>query len=81
MTVYLDDILVTGATDQDHLQNLQDVLTQLEQAGIQLNKCVFLLHFVEYLSHEISEAGLKPAAYKVRALVEAPVASLSYISS
>ena len=46
MTVYLDNILVIGATNQEYFQNFQEVLTQLEVAGIQLkqNKCVFLLH-------------------------------------
>ena len=38
VTVYIDDILVTGATDREHLQNLQEVLTHLEKAGIRLKK-------------------------------------------
>lgn len=35
------------------------------------NKCVFLMHSVEYLGHENSEAGLKPTAHN-RALVDPP---------
>ena len=75
VTVYIDDILVTGATDREHLENLQEVLTHLEKAGIRLkkHKCAFMLAAVEYLGHEITEAGLKPTVDKVRALVEAPV--------
>ena len=38
VTVYIDDILVTGVTDREHLQNLQEVLTRLEKAGIRLKK-------------------------------------------
>ena len=34
--VYLDDILATGATEQEHLQNLDEVLSRLETAGMQL---------------------------------------------
>ena len=51
-----------------------EALTQLEQAGIQLkqNKCVFLLHSMEYLGHAISEARLKTTADTFRALVDAP---------
>ena len=47
----IDDILVTAATDQEHLQNLQEVLTFLEKAGIRLkkDKCDFRLASVEYL--------------------------------
>ena len=75
VTVYIDDILVTGASDSEHLQNLQEVLTRLEKAGLELkkDKCAFMLPAVEYLGHVISEEGLKPTADKVRALVEAPV--------
>ena len=73
--VYIDDILVTGATDQEHFENLQEVLTCLEKAGIRLkkDKCAFMLTTVEYLGREITEAGLKPTVDKVRTLVEAPV--------
>ena len=36
--VYLDDILITGATEAEHLRNLQEVLSHLEQAGMHLKK-------------------------------------------
>ena len=34
--VYLDDILVTGTTEEEHLHNLDQVLSKLENAGIHL---------------------------------------------
>ena len=73
--VYLDDILITGATEAEHLNNLNDVLSRLEQAGMRLkkNKCAFLLPQVDYLGHRISHSGLHPTKEKVRAIVEAPV--------
>ena len=66
---------MTGATHREHLQNLQEVLTCLEKAGLKLkkDKYAFMLPAVEYLGHEITEAGLKLTTEKVRALVEAPV--------
>ena len=72
--VYLDDILVTGATEAEHLHNLQEVLSRLEQTGMHLkkDKCAFLLPQVEYLGHQISQKGLHPTKEKVRAIVEAP---------
>ena len=72
--IFLDDILITGATETEHLNNLHKVLTRLEQAGMHLrkDKCAFLLPQVEYLGHQISQSGLHPTKEKVRAIVEAP---------
>ncbi|KAM7309441.1 uncharacterized protein ISCGN_013072 [Ixodes scapularis] len=74
VAVYLDDILVTGTDDGDHLQNLRKVLTRLQDAGLKLrlNKCVFLTPSVEYLGHIISQAGLAPAPRKIKAVFKAP---------
>ena len=74
---YLDDILVTGSTEEEHLKNLDAVLERLEKAGIKLklSKCTFLQEKVEYLGHQISADGLQPTKEKVRAVKEAPVPS------
>ena len=72
--LYLDDILITGKTNQEHLDNLAAVLQRLAAAGMKLKpeKCSFMLPEVEYLGHKISEKGLQPTTQKVRAIVEAP---------
>ena len=72
--VYLDDILVTGNTDDEHLRTLEEVLGRLEAAGLRLkrNKCAFMLPSVEYLGHTISADGLRPSQKKVRAIMQAP---------
>ena len=53
MHAYLDDILVTGTSESEHLQILEQVLTRLEEVGIRLkeSKCQFLLPSVEYLGY------------------------------
>ena len=73
--VYLDDILITGDTEAEHLHNLDEVLTRLEEAGMRLKqkKCSFTLPAVEYLGHNISAEGLRPTNEKIRAITEAPV--------
>ena len=73
--VYLDDILITGETEAEHLKNLDAVLTRLEEGGMRLKrkKCSFMLPAVEYLGHNISAEGLRPTNEKIRAIVDAPV--------
>ena len=72
--VYLDDILITGCSQQEHLKNLEEVLQRLEEAGMRLKqeKCTFLMPEVEYLGHKISPEGLQPTESKVRAVADAP---------
>ena len=68
--VYIDDILVTGETEEEHLQNIDKVLTRLGEENLTLKKgkCQFLLDKVEYLGHSISANGLEPTETKVRAI-------------
>ena len=45
--IYIDDILITGATEADHLHALEQVLDQLETATglrIKKEKCQFMVH-------------------------------------
>ena len=75
VSVYLDDILITGASTADHLRNLDEVLQRLENAGMRLKKekCAYLLDEIEYLGHKITKEGLQPTESKVRAVAHAPV--------
>ena len=72
--VYLDDILITGNTVEEHLKNLDEVLRRLQTAGLRLksSKCLFMAPSVEYLGHVIDSAGLYPTKAKVKAITEAP---------
>ena len=72
---YIDDILVTGTSESEHLQILEQVLTRLEEVGMRLkeSKCQFLLPSVEYLGYRISENGIQPTEEKLRAIRDAPI--------
>ena len=72
--VYIDDILVTGGSTEEHIQNLNSVLDILESANLRLNlsKCFFLQPRVEYLGYVIDQHGLHPTEEKVTAIKEAP---------
>ncbi|UYV68123.1 hypothetical protein LAZ67_5003116, partial [Cordylochernes scorpioides] len=70
----LDDILITGKNDQDHLKNLECVLQRIQEAGLKLrkDKCSFLAPSLEYLGHKIAKDGLQPLPSKVEAIQAAP---------
>ena len=73
VAVYIDDILLTGKTDEEHLHTLDVVLQRLEQSGLRLKKkCFFLQTSVEYLGHRIDCDRLHPTDEKVRAIRDAP---------
>ena len=72
--VYLDDILITGNTVEEHLKNLNEVLRRLQTAGLRLKsrKCLFMAPSVEYIGHVIDSSGLHPTKAKVKVITEAP---------
>ena len=72
--MYIDDILVTGRTDQEHLGRLGQVLRVLEEHGLRLrwDKCRFMSQMVEYLGYRVDQHGLRPLASKVTAITDAP---------
>ena len=74
VSVYLDDILISGRTLDEHLQRLAKVLQRLVNSGMRLNKqkCSFLRSRIEYLGHVVDEEGIHPREEKVKAIKEAP---------
>ncbi|XP_064469911.1 uncharacterized protein K02A2.6-like [Ornithodoros turicata] len=71
---YLDDIIVTGWTDAEHLDNLRSVLSRLRDFGFTLKreKCAFVQPEVEYLGHVVSASGFRPSPKKVSAVLNMP---------
>ena len=74
MTVYIEDKLITGANEEEHLKTLVQVLSRLEQAGfhVQRPKSRFMAPSVDYLGHMIDQHGLCPLKEKVTAVPDAP---------
>ncbi|XP_060085398.1 uncharacterized protein K02A2.6-like [Ylistrum balloti] len=70
----LDDMIITGRNDSEHLQNLNTVLERLSKHGLRANleKCQFFQDKINYCGHEIDEKGLHKSADKVKAVVDAP---------
>ena len=73
----VDDILVTGRTEDEHLTTLEEVVRRLETAGFRCNlsKTRFLQDEVTYLGYRINRSGYRPAESKVDTLLRAPYPS------
>ena len=71
---YIDDILITGHSEEEHVAHLEEVLKRLKRNGVRVKKekCDFLKESVEYLGHKITANGIQPTESKVEAVVNAP---------
>ena len=69
-----DDILISGKNDDDHIKNLNTVLSRLDSYGLrlQLSKCTFMQKSVVYMGTVISADGISPTDEKVEAIKQAP---------
>ena len=67
----MDDILIHGATREEHEQRLQAVLQRLSNLGMTLNaeKCKFAQTSVNFLGHVIDSQGIRPDPDKVEAII------------
>jgi hypothetical protein len=69
----IDDVLISGATQQEHDERLHSVLQRLQDAGVTLNeKCVFSTDTVKFLGHIISAEGIRVDPTKVDAITNFP---------
>ena len=73
--VYINDIIVTGSTFPEHLDNLRAVLERLRSAQLKLKpkKCNLAEWQVEYLGHVVSQDGLSTDPNKMEAVRNLPV--------
>jgi len=70
----IDDILVFGATQEEHDRRLRAVLSRLQTANVTLNrsKSVFAATSVDFLGVRLSPSGIEPDDDKVKALLAIP---------
>jgi len=72
--VYLDDIVIYGASLQEHNHRLEEVLRRIRHHTLKLqpDKCEFLRKEVTYLGHVITETGIIPDPEKMKAVKNFP---------
>ena len=70
----LDDLIVTGPNDKEHLCNLENTLKHLDSMGVKLkkSKCVFMKSSVEYCAFVVDRHGIHPSPSKIQAIQEVP---------
>nr|XP_047141340.1 uncharacterized protein K02A2.6-like [Hydra vulgaris] len=72
--VRVDDILISGKSDIEHLNNLESVLRILKESGLTLkaSKCSFMQPKVVFCGFIISQEGCRPTTQNVEAVMDAP---------
>ena len=72
--VYLDDILVASSSSNEHLKDLRIVCDRLKTYGLttRLEICLFGVHAIEFLGHQITAKGTIPLPSKVKAITQFP---------
>jgi hypothetical protein len=68
--VYLNDTVIYAKPSADHDAKLREVLDRLRTNKLKLqpDKCEFLRKEVNYLGHQITEAGVRRDPHKVAAI-------------
>ena len=72
--VYLDDILISNQSKEDHLKHLRCVLEMLQSEKLLVNnkKCSFMKYELVYLGFVVSKDGLNMDPKKVQSIVDWP---------
>lgn len=63
MLVYLDDVLVMGKKEEEHLRNMEQLLQKIKEPRLKLKrgKCEFFQDSSIYLGHDITALGPQPS--------------------
>lgn len=73
--LYMDDLIVIGASEQHHLANLQSVFDACRKSNLKLNpyKCQFFRKEVTYLGHLCTPNGVTPDMSKIDKVKNYPI--------
>ena len=71
----LNDIIITGKSDEEHLKTLETVLQRLQDYNLRahVDKCSFFREEITYCGHKINANGLHKTQEKIEAVINAPV--------
>ena len=72
--IFLDDIVILGRSFEDHMKNMEQVLSRFRDFKLKLkpSKCELLKRNIIFLGHKGSREGVSPNPVKVREVKEWP---------
>ncbi|XP_063380957.1 uncharacterized protein K02A2.6-like [Cydia fagiglandana] len=75
--VFLDDVVITGLDDQEHLKNLTAVFERLQKYGLKIKneKCSFMSESITYLGYVVNSEGIHTCPKKIEGIVNATTPS------
>ena len=73
--IYLDDVIVFGRMEEEHLECLRVVFNRFWEFNLKLkpSKCSFFQSEIVYLAHHISRRGILPSQENVQAMQKFPM--------
>ena len=73
--IYLDDVIVFGCMEEEHLECLQVVFERFCKFNLKLKplKCSFFQSEIVYLAHHVLQRGILPSWENVQAMQEFPM--------
>ena len=71
---YLDDLLITSTTFNDHLADVREVFQRLREANLKIGpkKCSFAQSKATFLGHEVSKEGIRPPSDRLDKIKHLP---------
>lgn len=72
--IYMDDIIIIGFSEQNHLDNIRDIFDTCRRYNLRINpnKCDFFRHEVNFLGHKCTSNGLLPDPSKINSITNYP---------
>ncbi|KIH60390.1 integrase core domain protein [Ancylostoma duodenale] len=72
--IYVDDLIITSETPDDHLIDIDEVLGKIELIGMKLKaaKCEFAKEEITFLGFVLSKDGIRPNPEKTKAIDNYP---------
>ena len=72
--IYLDDVIISSRTEEEHLERMRVVFDRLREHGLKLkpSKCEVFQMKINYLAHHVSKEGLLPSKKNLEAIAQCP---------